>query len=102
MGVKEAIMISRSSTKAEYHALALIAAEIMWVQALLGEIYVPMGKKPPLIYCDNLITVMLAANPILHYQTKYIKPDLYFFREKVQQRQVVVSHVPSTDRWHTY
>lgn len=45
--------ISRSSTEAEYKALANDTAEVMWVQTLLQEIGVN-GPKAAQLWCDNL------------------------------------------------
>ena len=40
--------VSRSSTEAEYKALANATAEIIWVEALLGELGVKLKEKPVL------------------------------------------------------
>ena len=50
--------MARSSTEVEYRSLANITAEIMWLQSLLDELKVPSPR--PVIYCDNLSTVMLS------------------------------------------
>ena len=54
--------------------------------------------KPPLVWCDNLSTVLLSANPVLHARTKHIELDLYFVRENVIRKEVEVRHVPSADQ----
>ncbi|KAK6162474.1 hypothetical protein DH2020_002315 [Rehmannia glutinosa] len=89
--------ISRSSTEAEYRSVAEVVTEISWLQALLLELKVP-SSKTTVIWCDNLSTIMLTANPILHARTKHIELDLYFVREKVQQKTVDIRHVPSVDQ----
>ena len=89
--------VSRSSTEAEFRALASLVAEITWLQSLLGELQVLQGKNP-VIWCDNVSTMMLAANPVLHARTKHIELDLYFVREKVLQKKVEIRHVPSQDQ----
>lgn len=45
--VKKQAMVSRSSTEAEYKALANATAEIMWIQTLLQELGVqaPQAAK---------------------------------------------------------
>ncbi|KAK6134135.1 hypothetical protein DH2020_032135 [Rehmannia glutinosa] len=77
--------VSRSSTEAEYRSVASLVAEITWIRGLLQEIHVH-SSKPPIIWCDNSSTVRLTSNPVLHARTKHIELDLYFVREKVQQK----------------
>ena len=56
--------------------------ELTWLTSLLEELRVTTTKIP-IIWCDNLSTVQLATNPILHARTKHVELDLYFVREKV-------------------
>uniref|UniRef100_A0A803P919 Reverse transcriptase Ty1/copia-type domain-containing protein n=1 Tax=Cannabis sativa TaxID=3483 RepID=A0A803P919_CANSA len=88
--------ISRSSKEAEYRNLANVVSELTWFQSLLTELHLSQPKIP-IVWCDNLSTVLLAANPVLHARTKHIKLDLYFVGEKVLRHQVEVKHVPATD-----
>ena len=74
--------ISHSSTEAEYRSLAIIVGELTWLTSLLEELRVATIKIP-IIWCDNLSTVQLATNPVLHARTKHVELDLYFVREKV-------------------
>lgn len=85
---------SRSSTKAKYRSLEHLAAKITWIQSLLSELKIAISRAP-MIWCDNLSTVMLAANHVLHARTKHIKLVLYFVQEKVLKKLVEVCHVPS-------
>ena len=39
----------------------------------------------------------MLANPILHAQTKHVKLDLYFVREKVMKKELDVRHISSQD-----
>ncbi|MCH82052.1 retrovirus-related Pol polyprotein from transposon TNT 1-94 [Trifolium medium] len=73
--------------------MALATSELLWVQSLLTELSVPFSS--PTVFCDNLSTIALAHNPVLHARTKHMELDLFFVREKVMQRQLAVLHVPS-------
>lgn len=42
--------------------------------------------------------VLLSANSVLHSRTKHIELDIYFVREKVQQKVVTVCHIPAEDQ----
>ena len=86
-----------SNTEVEYKTLANLIAEGTWLQALLTELQIP-SLKHPVLWCDNLSTIMLSSNPLQHARTKHIEPDLYFLREKVLQRRIEVKHITSQDQ----
>lgn len=95
---KKQQVVSRSSTEAEYRALALVVAELSWLKSLFHELLFPLSKEPPQIFCDNQSTVSLAANPVLHSRTKHLELDLYFVREKVQRGLVSVTHLSAKEQ----
>ena len=63
---KQAI-VSRSSTEAEYKALANATAEIIWLESLLEELGVKQ-RRVSCLWCDNLGATYLSANPCLPCQ----------------------------------
>ncbi|GJS02490.1 retrovirus-related pol polyprotein from transposon TNT 1-94 [Tanacetum coccineum] len=65
---KKQYVVSRSSTEAEYRALANSTCEITWLKCLLKDQQIPL-TKPTIIYCDNSSTIALAFNPIQHART---------------------------------
>ncbi|CAL8141000.1 unnamed protein product [Prunus armeniaca] len=69
----------RSSTEAEYRAMAATAAEVVWLQQLLTDLSFPLAKSP-LLYCDNLSAMALSTNPIMHSRAKHIEVDYHFVR----------------------
>lgn len=89
--------MARSSAEAEYRSMAQLAAELIWVQSLLKELHCPF--QVPKILCDNLSTATLAHNPVLHNRTKHMELDIFFVREKVLSKNLVVAHVPAHDQW---
>ena len=74
-------MVSCSSTKFEFRGLVNVV-ELTWVESLLHELQIPFSPLPLLFY-DNISATYLAANPILHSQTKHVEIDYHFVREKV-------------------
>lgn len=62
---KKQSSVSRSSTEAEYKALAHTVAVLTWIRAILKdlEVFLP---TPPVIHCDNMSAITLSANPVFH------------------------------------
>jgi histone deacetylase 1/2 len=89
--------VSRSSTEAEYKALANGTAEVSWIQSLLKELYV-MQPRAPVLWCDNLGATYLTANPVFHARTKHIEVDFHFVREKVAMGALDVRFISSADQ----
>ena len=81
-------VVSRTSTEAEYRSLAAAPADILWIQTLLQELPVP--HTTPIVLCDNSSAVQLAHNPVLHARNRHMELDVFFFREKVLTKQLVV------------
>jgi hypothetical protein len=46
--------------ESEYKAVANATSELIWVQALLGELGV-IQKYPPVLWCDNIGATYLSA-----------------------------------------
>ncbi|CAL9001424.1 unnamed protein product [Prunus brigantina] len=87
--------VSRSSTEAEYRALANTTANLAWIQQVLKDLklYLP---DPPVAYYDNLSTLALSSNPVYHSIIKHLDIDFHFVRERVQKKDLLVQYV-STD-----
>ncbi|GKB37360.1 ribonuclease H-like domain-containing protein [Tanacetum coccineum] len=86
--------LSRSGAEAEYRGVANAVAETCWLRNLLRELHTPLSSAT-LVYCDNVSTVYLSANPVQHQRTKHIEIDIHFVRDLVVAGQVRVLHVPS-------
>ncbi|XP_048425022.1 uncharacterized mitochondrial protein AtMg00810-like [Pyrus x bretschneideri] len=89
--------VSRSSTKAEYKALAHCAADVWWIRSLLKDLNVFL-PSPPILHCDNLSALALTSNPVYHSRIKHLDTDYYFVREKVQKGDLVVQYIRTKEQ----
>ena len=84
--------VARSSTEAEYHAIAAAAAELQWVKSLLLELLVPVQPSPTL-FSDNLGATYLSTNPVFHSLMKHLAIDYHFVHNLVQSSKLCVVHI---------
>ncbi|KAK2974100.1 hypothetical protein RJ640_020456 [Escallonia rubra] len=89
--------VSRSSTEAEYRAVAAALAETNWLTNLLRELRFHL-KAIPRILCDNVGTTYICENPVFHSKMKHIAIDFHFVRDQVQRKEVEVKHLHSADQ----
>lgn len=89
--------VSRSSTEAEYKAIADATAELIWLQVLLRELGITLQRSPTL-WCDNIGATYLSANPIFHRRSKHVEVDYHFVRERVSSRQLDVRIISTKDQ----
>ena len=69
-------MVSRSSSEAEYKALANQAAEVIWVEVVLQELD-GLQPHPPVLWCHNLGVMYLTTNPVFDACIKHVKIDFH-------------------------
>ncbi|GJW97319.1 retrovirus-related pol polyprotein from transposon TNT 1-94 [Tanacetum coccineum] len=91
---KKQLVVSRSSTEAEYRALVDCTCEIIWLQCLFKDLQVHT-PTPTHIFCDNESTIALASNPVHHARTKHIEINCHFVRDKIKNNQVLPIFIPS-------
>lgn len=88
--------MARSNTEAKYISLAQTSTKVLWIQTLFTELGVSFS--PPVIFCDNESVVAFTHNRILHAKTKHMEIDIFFVRDQVLPKQLLVKHIPATDQ----
>ena len=90
-------LVSCSSAESEYRGLVLATAGIIWIQALLQELYVPTPVVPILWY-DSISAYHIAKNFEFHSRTKHIEIDLHFIRDQVLRGQIELHFIPTEEQ----
>ncbi|EOY08968.1 Uncharacterized protein TCM_024268 [Theobroma cacao] len=94
---KKQNVVSRSSAKSEYKAMAQTVCEAVFMYQLLSEV----GLKsflPAKLLCDNQAALHIASNPVFHERNKHIEIDCHFVREKIQHKFISTRYVKTEDQ----
>ena len=90
-------VVSRSSTEAEFCALAAATSEIVWLHSLITELGLHL-QNPPQSFCDNIGATHFNLNPVQHTRMKYIEINLLFVCDLVQKGRITINHVHTLDQ----
>ncbi|KAJ0965657.1 hypothetical protein J5N97_026795 [Dioscorea zingiberensis] len=92
---KKQPIVSRSSTEAEYRAMASTTAEIIWLRWLLADMGVFLSDPTPM-HCDNMSAIQITRNSVFHERTKHIEIDCHFTRHHFQHGTITLPFVSSS------
>ncbi|GJW40426.1 retrovirus-related pol polyprotein from transposon TNT 1-94 [Tanacetum coccineum] len=68
-----------SSVEAEYVALSISYAQVMWMRTQLKDYGFNYNKIP--LYCDSQSAITISCNPVQHSHTKHIHTRYHFIKE---------------------
>ncbi|GJX79493.1 hypothetical protein Tco_0327642 [Tanacetum coccineum] len=71
-----------SSAEAEYVALSVSCAQVMWMRTQLQDYGFNYNKIP--LYCDSQSAIAISCNPVQHSRTKHIHTWYHFIKEQVK------------------
>ncbi|XP_019433075.1 PREDICTED: uncharacterized protein LOC109339972 [Lupinus angustifolius] len=89
--------VSRSSSEAEYRALAIASCEFQWLTYLLEDLCVPF-KTHAILYCNNNYARHIATNSVFHERTKHIEIDCHVVRERIQSKLFHLLPINTSDQ----
>ena len=85
-----------STVEAEYFAMCHAAKEALWYQNFLQEILCDKFLNFPQNICvDNQGAISLAKNHVTSERNKHIELRQFFLREKVEEKLLTFSYIPS-------
>lgn len=95
---KKQSTIVKSSSEAEYKALAVAAMELItWISYILRDIRVYL-QRPPILFSDNISALYLTINHLIHVRTNHIEIDYHCVREKVAFGALTTQFVSTTQQ----
>nr|GFB04699.1 ribonuclease H [Tanacetum cinerariifolium] len=68
--------------EAEYVALSMSCAQVMWMRTQLQDYGFNYNKIP--LYCDFQSAIAISCNPVQHSRTKHIHTRYQFIKEQVK------------------
>jgi hypothetical protein len=94
---KKQHVVVRSTAEAEYRAMALSVAEMIWLRSILVELKMNQGDKMKL-WCDNKSAINIANNPVQHDRTKHVEINRFFIKEKLNSGLLELGHVATREQ----
>ncbi|CAA7059939.1 unnamed protein product [Microthlaspi erraticum] len=70
------------------------ASEITWLSHVMKDLGISL-MRTPLLYCDNLSSIYLTANPASHKRSKHFETHHHYVRERVALGLLEVKHLSS-------
>ncbi|KAJ9559520.1 hypothetical protein OSB04_004680 [Centaurea solstitialis] len=75
-------IVTLSTTEAEFVAATACACQVVWLRRILEHIGLPQEERT-IVNCDNMSTIKLSRNPVMHNRSKHIDVKHYFLRDLV-------------------
>nr|GFA94503.1 retrovirus-related Pol polyprotein from transposon TNT 1-94 [Tanacetum cinerariifolium] len=87
--------MDRKSTlaKAEYVAAVGCCASILWMKSQLSDY--DINYKMVTIFCDNIGSIAISNNPVLHSRTKHIDIRCRFIRDHILKEDIELHFIPT-------
>ena len=93
---KKQTCVSLSIAEAEYIATASCTSQIIWIQNQLQDYGIKMKRIPS--YCDSESAIRICHNPVQHSKTKHIALRYHFIKDHVEDGNIEVHFVKSSDQ----
>lgn len=79
---KKQLVVTLSTTETEFIAAASSDCQVVWLKRIMKSLNCEQSK-PTVLYCDNISTIKLSKNPVMHGCSKHIDVRFLFLRNLV-------------------
>lgn len=94
---KKQPVVSLSTTEAEFIAAALCACQCVWLRRILEHLN-HCQKGATVMFCDNVSTIKLSKNPVLHGRSKHIDVRFHFLRDLCNDGVIELNYCSTRDQ----
>lgn len=84
-------IVTLSTTEAEFVAATACACQVMWLRRVFEDIGLTQ-EASTVIKCDNMSTIKLSRNPVMHNRSKHIHVRYYFLRDLVSDGTIELKY----------
>ena len=88
--------VALSTTEAEYMAMMRGCQQALWMHNFMSEIGITQ-PLPATLKVDNSSSIALAKSTKGHWRAKHIDIRHHYIRERIQDGDIKVSHIPSVE-----
>ena len=90
---KKQLVLTLSTTKAEYIAVASCACQCIWIKRIMETIN--FSDDHMLVLCDDNYIIQLSKNPVFHRRSKHIDVHFHFLRDVVKDGSIELKYYNS-------
>ena len=97
---KKQLIVTLSSTEAEYVALSHVVKDLLWHHKLHSELspfFTFSTVNPISLFCDNQGAIILSKDSTFHMRTKHIDTRFHFVREIINNDILSISYCPTNE-----
>lgn len=94
---KKQPVVSLSTTEAEFIAAALCACQCVWLRRILEHLS-HCQEEATVVFCDNVSTIKLSKNSVLHGRSKHIDVRFHFLRNLCNDGVIELNYCNTRDQ----
>jgi len=91
---KKQDVVARSSAEAEYRAIAQGVCELIWINKLLQDLFVPL-PEPMKLFSDSKSAISIVHNPVQHDRMKHVRLDRDYIKSEIENGTFTLHYVPT-------